>query len=199
MLKFLHARHVLLCFFLILVGCGEQEEVIENPAGRSKVVAPRTLRQQAIDKQGMGTILIRDPTVYISTRLWRYAPEVLAYKRTIEIGSEHTNARMGLGAVYAKSVLNDLALEKYRKIAKENLGNADIHFKVALEYWYQQRIPQAIDYYQKTIAINPKHLQAHLNLASIYEQMKECNKALREITISRKLDKETQPSSRIHC
>ena len=199
MLKFIYIRHALLCLFLILVGCGEQEKVTENLAGRGKVADSRILRHQAIDTRGMGTLLTRDPTVYISTRLWRYIPEALSYKKTLEIDSAHTNARMGLGAVYAKSVLNDLVLEKYRKVAKAHPGAAEIHFKVALEYWYQQRIPQAIDYYQKTIAINPKHLQAHLNLASIYEQMKECNKALREVTTSRKFDKETQPSSRIHC
>ena len=191
MLKFSHTRHVLLCLFLGLAGCGEQEKVADNPTGRSKAAASRALTQQAIDKQAMGTLLTRDPTVYTSTRLWRSAPEVLAYKRTLEIDPENTDARMGLGAVYAKSILNDLAVEEYLKVAAAKPGDAEIHFKVALEYWYLQRLPQAAEYYQKTIAINPEHLQAHLNLASVYERMKEWDKALREIAISLQLGKET--------
>ena len=191
MLRLPRIRHVLLCLFLVLAGCGEQKKVVEDPTGRSKAATSRALIQQAIDKQAMGIFLTRDPTVFTSTRLWRSTPEVLAYKRTLEIDPRNTNARMGLGAVYAKSVLNNLAVEEYLKVAEAKPGDAEIHFKVALEYWYLQRLPQAAEYYQKTIAINPGYLQAHLNLASVYERMKEWDKALREIAISRQLGKET--------
>jgi tetratricopeptide (TPR) repeat protein len=191
MLKLPHIRHVLLSLFLILAGCGEQEKVTKNPTDRSKAATSRALTQRAIDKQVMGTLLTTDPTVYTSTRLWRSTPEVLAYKRTLEIDPRNTNARMGLGAVYAKSVLNNLAVEEYLKVAEANPGDAEIHFKVALEYGYLQRLLQAAEYYQKTIAINPEYLQAHLNLAIVYERMKEWDKALREIAVSLQLGKET--------
>ena len=209
MLKPFHTRHVVLCLCLVLAGCGEQEKVTEDPAGRSEVVDPRVLTQRAIDKQAIGAfeeaIEILDKALAVDPKFvpahyrkgsvyeeWDRRDEAIeAYKRTLEIDPENIDARMGLGAVYAKSVLNDLAVEEYLKVAEAKPGDAEIHFKVALEYWYLQRLPQAAEYYQKTIAINPEYLQAHLNLASVYERMKEWDKALREIAISLQLGKET--------
>jgi tetratricopeptide (TPR) repeat protein len=70
-------------------------------------------------------------------------------------------------------VLNDLAVEKYLKVSETRNGDPDIHFKIALEYWYLQDTPKMAQYYSKVIEINPNHLQAYLNLISVYERIKK--------------------------
>jgi tetratricopeptide (TPR) repeat protein len=84
-------------------------------------------------------------------------------------------------------VLNELALEQYLKVAEIRVDDQDIHFKIALEYWYLQDIPKTAEHYIKVIEINPEHLQAHLNLISVYERMKNWGKALEEIVIVKRL------------
>ena len=41
--------------------------------------------------------------------------------------------------------------------------------------------------YRKAISLQPDHLQAHLNLASVYEKMKDWPRTLEEIEIALKL------------
>ena len=68
----------------------------------------------------------------------------------------------------------------------------EIPFKIALQYWFLQKLPETAEYYGKAIAIDPEYLQAHLNLASVYERMKLWDKALKEVAISLHLAKKNQ-------
>ena len=61
-----------------------------------------------------------------------------------------------------------------------------------MEYWYLQGIQKTVQYYSRAIEINPNYLQAHLNLISVYERMKNWQKALDEIEIVRRIAVETQ-------
>jgi len=56
-----------------------------------------------------------------------------------------------------------------------------------LEYWYLQDTPKMAQYYSKVIEINPNHLQAYLNLISVYERIKNWQTALDEIEIVRRI------------
>ena len=64
-----------------------------------------------------------------------------------------------------------------------------------LDYWYHQNSEKAKDYYKKVLAIDPDHIQTHLNLISVYERLEEWKKAIREIEISRQLGKAKKDSS----
>jgi len=48
----------------------------------------------------------------------------------------------------------------------------------------------AAKYYNKVIALEPDHLQAHLNLASVYEKMKKWGNAIEEIDIAKRIGQE---------
>ena len=52
------------------------------------------------------------------------------------------------------------------------------HFNLGLLYYNQGEIEKAVDWWQKTIAINPEYFSAHINLALYYYQQKEFNKAI---------------------
>ena len=72
-----------------------------------------------------------------------------------------------------------------------------IHFQLALQYWYVQHLEECAEAYRKVIALEPNHVQAHLNIASVYERLKDWDNALKEIAISRQLGKETGNSQAV--
>ena len=115
-----------------------------------------------------------------------------AYKKVLELEPKHIYARMRLASVYSKQVKNELAIEEYKKVAKLRPKDKEIPFKIALQYWYLQKLPETTFYYKKAIELDSNYLQAHLNLASVYEKMKDWDNALREITVSIQLARKKQ-------
>ena len=205
------ANH-LSCFFTFIIllslaplGCGGGEE----NADPVPTTDPAEITQNAIKKQEIGAfeeaIEILNQALKVDPRFvpghyrkgqvyeeWDKREEAVeAYQKTLAIEPEHIGARLGLGSAYAKLTKNELAIEEYKKVAKARPTDPEIPFKIALEYWYIQDIPSAAEFYKQVIDIQPDHLQAHLNLASVYERMEDWQKAIREIEIAKRLGEET--------
>ena len=200
----------ILCLFLFLFGCGKPKNGEKETSASSHVKAPAELIKHAINKQEAG---VYDEAIDILNQIlkansqhapayyqkglvyeeWDKRQEALkAYKKAVEINPTYDDARFGLASLYGKSVLNDLAVEQLLKVAETRRDDPELHFKIALEYWYLQNIPKSAEHYLRVIEINPEHLQAHLNLISVYERLKNWKEALEEIEIVKRLSRETQ-------
>ncbi|GJL78918.1 MAG: hypothetical protein NPINA01_19070 [Nitrospinaceae bacterium] len=199
---------------LVLTGCGEDGP--SDPSTVSKDSSdPRALMENAVKKQEIGAfqeaVELLDRALEIDPQWvaahyrkglvyeeWDQRPEAIqAYNKSLELEPSHKGARLGLGSVHSKSNRNDLAILEYQKVAKSHPDDPELLFKIALEYWYIQKLPESAEHYRRVIAINPDHMQAHLNLASVYERMKDWEKAIEEIEISRKLGEETNDKQAI--
>ena len=124
---------------------------------------------------------------------WGQKEEAIkSYQAALRLDSNHVKSRLGLGSVYSSMVKNDLAIKQLKKVAELSPKNPDIYFKIALEYWYLQRLPETAQYYQKVIELEPDHLQTHLNLASVYEKMGDWLKTLGEIETALYLAKQKE-------
>ncbi|PIQ99085.1 MAG: hypothetical protein COV66_14465 [Nitrospinae bacterium CG11_big_fil_rev_8_21_14_0_20_45_15] len=129
---------------------------------------------------------------------WGKREEALsAYQKVLEIDPNNVPAHMGSGSVYGKLSLNEKAIEEYGKVAVLNPNDPEIYFKIALEYWYIQKLPETVASYKKVIEIKPDHLQAHLNLASVYEKMKDWEMAMEELDVSIQLAQKKQDKEAI--
>ena len=200
---------LILSLCLILAGCEGGEDAGEGPVVPPGVTDPAELTQLAFQKQEIGAygeaieILNRaleiDPK-YIPAHYrmgsvyeeWDRRKEAIAgYQQALQLDPQHLDARLGLASVYGKSFKNELAIMEFEKAAELQPADPEIQFKIALEYWYLQKLPETAEHYRKVIALNPGHLQAHLNLASVYERMKDWDKSLKEIAISLQLGKQT--------
>ena len=198
------------CVCLFLVGCGEPKNGEKEASASNHVKAPAELIKHAISRQEVGAY---DEAIDILNQILKansqYAPgyyqkglvyeewdkrqEALkAYKKAVEINPTYDDARLGLASLYGKSVLNDLAVEQLLKVAETRRNDPKLHFKIALEYWYLQDIPKSVEHYLRVIEINPEYLQAHLNLISVYERLKNWKEALEQIEIVKRLSRETQ-------
>ena len=122
---------------------------------------------------------------------------IAAYQQVLQLDPRHLDARLGLASAYGKSFKNERAIREYEKAAELKPSDPEIQFKIALEYWYIQKLPKTAEHYRKVIALNPDHLQAHLNLASVYERMKEWDPAFREIETAMTIAKKTGNSQAI--
>ncbi len=120
-----------------------------------------------------------------------------AFKKALEIEPQNVSARLRLGEVYSKMTRNDLAVAEFLKAESLKPDDTELLFKIALEYWYDQKLRESAEYYQKILSINPNHTQTHLNLISVYEKLKDWKKALVEIEISRRLGRETNNNQAI--
>ena len=208
MVKVFKINFFFLCLLLLLFGCNEQKKNVEMSAS-SQIKDPVELIKLGVSKQETGAydeaIDILNQVLAVNAQYapahyqkgliyeeWDRREESLAsYKKAVEINPTYNEARLGLASLYDKSVLNELALEQYLKVAETRVDDQAIHFKIALEYWYLQDIPKTAEHYMKVIEINPEHLQAHLNLISVYERMKNWEKALEEIVIVKRLSQKT--------
>jgi tetratricopeptide (TPR) repeat protein len=190
----------LLVFFL---GCGENSD----PSSQSN--NPEELILSATEKQRIGAY---DEAVEVLRQALKIDPESVAayirmglvyseadqrneaidsFKKSLEMDPENLQARLGLGEVYSKMTRNDLAVAEFLKAESIQPNDTELLFKIALEYWYDQKLEEAAQYYQKILAITPDHVQTHLNLISVYEKLKNWDKAIEEIEISKRLGKET--------
>jgi len=195
-----------LVFALVLTGC---EGTAEDPVIPPGVTDPAELTQSALKKQEIGAfeeaVAILNKALEIDPQFvpahfrmgsvyeeWDQRKEAItAYRNALDLDPNHLDARMGLASAYGKSRKNELAIQEYEKAAILKPTAPEIQFKIALEYWYLQKLPETAAHYRKVIALDPNHLQAHLNLASVYEHMKEWDNSLKEIAISLQLGKES--------
>jgi tetratricopeptide (TPR) repeat protein len=199
----LNLKIIFLC--LLLTGCGEIDDSTKAPIEPSD---PNTMIQMAIDKQRIGAYdeavdilrqaleldaqfvpaYIRMGLIYDEADQRKEAIE--SFNKVLTMEPENLQARVGLGNVYSKMTRNDLAVAEFLKAEPLQPNDTEILFKIALEYWYHQKNQEAAEYYQKVLAINPNHMQAHLNLISVYEELKDWKNAIKEIEISKRLGKE---------
>ena len=209
MIKMFQINGFSLCLLLFFFGCSEQKKDEGQMSVSSQIQDPVELIKLAVGKQLTGAydeaIDILDQVLEVNPLYapahyqkgliyeeWDRRKESFAsYNKAVEINPAYNEARLGLASLYDKSVLNELALEQYLKVAETRRDDPAIHFKIALEYWYLQDIPKTAEHYIRVVEINPEHLQAHLNLISVYERMKKWEKALEEIVIVKRLSQKT--------
>ena len=122
---------------------------------------------------------------------------IKSFNKVLELEPKNLQARLGLRKVYSKMTRNDLAVAEFLKAESLQPNNTETLFKIALEYWYHQKNQEAAEYYQKVLVIDPDHTQAHLNLISVYEELKDWKNAIKEIELSKRLGKEKNDAQAI--
>ncbi len=121
-----------------------------------------------------------------------------AFKKVLELESNHTDASIGLSILY-----NDIGqyesakkvFEKADKRVKANTkekgplgGDRHInkkfslkHYELAEMYMSYQRYDEALFEYNKTISLDPENLEVRMKIAKVYAKKKFFNKAFDEL------------------
>ena len=207
----LNIKTLFLCFFILLSACSN--EVTTQAGALSN--DPKVLLENAKEKQRIGAydeaIEILNAAVKIDAKFVpaynqmgliffesdRKDESVVVFKKAMAIDPENLQTRLGLGETYSMLTRNDLAVVQFLKAAEIKKNDPEILFKIALEYWYHQNLEKCKEYYNKVLAIEPNHVQVHLNLISVYERIKDWRHAIKEIEISKRLGEENNDSTTI--
>jgi tetratricopeptide (TPR) repeat protein len=207
----LNIKTLFLCFFILLSACSN--EVTTQAGALSN--DPKVLLENAKEKQRIGAydeaIEILNTAVKIDAKFVpaynqmgliffesdRKDESVVVFKKAMAIDPENLQTRLGLGETYSMLTRNDLAVVQFLKAAEIKKNDPEILFKIALEYWYHQNLEKCKEYYKKVLAIEPNHVQVHLNLISVYERMKDWRHAIKEIEFSKRLGEEKNDSTTI--
>jgi tetratricopeptide (TPR) repeat protein len=202
-LKVLRRTASTLALLMFFFGCGENSNFSSQTKNSAELILSATEKQRigAYDEaiEFLRQVLKIDPkSVAAYNKMGLIYSEadqrneaIDSYKKSLELDSSNLQALLGLGEVYSKMTRNDLAVAEFLKAEFLQPNDTELLFKIALEYWYNQKLEEATKYYQKIISINPDHIQTHLNLISVYEKLKNWEKALEEIEISKRLGRET--------
>ena len=207
----LNIKTLFLCFFILLSACSNE---VKNQGGALSN-DPKVLLENAKEKQRIGAydeaIEILNAAVKIDAKFVpaynqmgliffesdRKDESVVVFKKAMAIDPENLQTRLGLGETYSMLTRNDLAVVQFLKAAQIKKNDPEILFKIALEYWYHQNLEKCKEYYNKVLAIEPNHVQVHLNLISVYERIKDWRHAIKEIEISKRLGEENNDSTTI--
>ncbi|MBN4079871.1 tetratricopeptide repeat protein [bacterium AH-315-C08] len=202
-------KTLFLCFFILLSACSNE---VETQALSND---PKVLLENAKEKQRIGAydeaIEILNAAVEIDAKFVpaynrmgliffeadKKNESVAAFKKALAIDPENLQTRLGLGETYSMLTRNDLAVVQFLKASEIKKNDPEILFKIALEYWYHQNLEKCKEYYNKVLAIDPNHIQVHLNLISVYEKLKDWKNAIKEIEISKRLGKEKNDAQAI--
>ena len=202
-LKVLGSAASTLALLVFFFGCGENSDLSSQTKNSEELILGATEKQRigAYDEaiKFLRQVLKIDPksvAAYnqmglIYSEVGQRNEAIDSFKKSLEMDPSNLKALLGLGEVYSKMTRNDLAVAVFLKAESLQPNDTELLFKIALEYWYNQKLEEAAKYYQKIIAINPDHIQTHLNLISVYEKLKNWGKALEEIEISKRLGRET--------
>ena len=208
----LNLKIIFLSVCLLLTGCGEIDDNAKTPI---EPADPNIMIQMAVEKQRIGaydeaidilrqTLELDAQFVPAYMRMGLVFDEadqrkeaIKSFNKVLEMEPKNLQARLALGEVYSKMTRNDLAVAEFLKAESLQPDDTEILFKIALEYWYHQKIQEAAEYYQKILVIDPNHTQAHLNLISVYENLKDWKNAIKEIEISKRLGKEKNDAQAI--
>lgn len=88
-------------------------------------------------------------------------PEALkAYLEGIEINPSEPKLHNNIGTIYARTGKQDLAEWEFKKEIEINPQYSDTYFNLGVLYSQKRDWPRAIEYWQKTLALDPHHERA---------------------------------------
>jgi tetratricopeptide (TPR) repeat protein len=157
-----------------LVPSGELRELPRPPdAPVPLAVAPATAEQwltRALQLED------RDPVAAID-----------AYRRSLRLRPECTEAWINLGRIFAESGDPKAAHDCFRSALDIDPGEATAHYNLGVIAQDAGEEEGAIGHYRRALEIDPRLAEAHYNLATLFDQSGDSRSAIRHINEYRKL------------
>ena len=89
---------------------------------------------------------------------------------------------------------NALIIKQLQEEAQQNPKDPDIPLKLANFLYDQRQYPQAIEWYQKSLALNPNNVNARTDLGTAYYYAGQNGEALKQYSQSLEIDPDHKPT-----
>jgi hypothetical protein len=119
---------------------------------------------------------VRDPVAAID-----------AYRRSLRLRPECTEAWINLGRLFAESGDSPAASDCFRSALELDPAEATAYYNLGVLAQDAGKEADAIAYYRRALEIDPQLAEAHYNLATLFDQSGDSRAAIRHINEYRKL------------
>ncbi len=113
---------------------------------------------------------------------------VEAYQKAIEVFPGHTFSHYNLGIIFMKNGKILQAIQQWEEVIRNKPDDVDSIFNIAVALSKLGKAKQAIPFYKKVLEYDPGHVMTHQNLAVIYRDECDFNKAKKHFNILKDLD-----------
>lgn len=154
-----HAGEALAC-------CAQAELRLAAPSEAYEQARSAALRALAVDAGCADAQVALGVVLFLGDWNWRAAER--CFRRALQLNPQHTEAFLLYGRLLDTLDRRAEALEmKLRALERDPLSPT-VHLQIALSYWNQRRFDEVIEWANKTLALDPRHLLAREYLASAY-------------------------------
>ena len=152
----------------------EVRELPRPPDAPLPVAAPPVSAEQWLQR-GI-TLEERDPVAAID-----------AYRRSLRLRPECTEAWINLGRLFAESGDAPAALECFTSALDIDAGDATAYYNLGVLAQDAGKESEAIGHYHRALELDAQLAEAHYNLATLFDQAGDSRSAIRHINEYRKL------------
>ena len=110
-----------------------------------------------------------------------------AYRRSLRLRPDCTEAWINLGRLFAESSDSDAARECFQSALELDPAEATAYYNLGVLAQDGGKESDAIDLYRRALELDPQLAEAHYNLATLFDQCGDSRAAIRHINEYRKL------------
>jgi hypothetical protein len=158
----------------VMPPAGELRELPRTPETPILVAVPPATAEQWLARALQ--LEERDPVAAID-----------AYRRSLRLRPECTEAWINLGRMFAESGDAEAASDCFRSALALDHGDATIHYNLGVIAQDTGKEEDAIGHYRRALELDPRLAEAHYNLATLFDQSGDSQSAIRHINEYRKL------------
>jgi hypothetical protein len=153
---------------------GELRELPRPPDAPVLVAVPPATADQWLSRAQV--LEERDPVAAID-----------AYRRSLRLRPDCTEAWINLGRLFAESNDGDAARDCFQSALDLDPAEATAYYNLGVLAQDAGRESEAIDLYRRALELDPQLAEAHYNLATLFDQSGDSRSAIRHINEYRKL------------
>jgi tetratricopeptide (TPR) repeat protein len=110
-----------------------------------------------------------------------------AYRRSLRLRPDCTEAWINLGRLFAESSDGDAARDCFKSALELDPAEATAYYNLGVLAQDAGKEAEAIDLYRRSLELDPHLAEAHYNLATLFDQSGDSRSAIRHINEYRKL------------
>jgi hypothetical protein len=110
-----------------------------------------------------------------------------AYRRSLRLRPDCTEAWINLGRLFAESSDGDAARDCFKSALELDPAEATAYYNLGVLSQDAGKESEAIDLYRRALELDPHLAEAHYNLATLFDQSGDSRSAIRHINEYRKL------------
>lgn len=153
---------------------GELRELPRPPEAPVPVAVPPATADQWLSRAQL--LEERDPVAAID-----------AYRRSLRLRPDCTEAWINLGRLFAESSDGDAARDCFKSALELDPAEATAYYNLGVLAQDAGKEAEAIDLYRRSLELDPHLAEAHYNLATLFDQSGDSRSAIRHINEYRKL------------